>query len=446
MISSNYATSPFPVYPLGLSIIAKSLEDAGYSVKQFDFLQNDKSIIKFRAELDEFKPDIVGISIRNIDNINLLNKQSYIETVCDIVNNVHNSSTAKVVLGGSGFSLMPDVILKHVKADYGIVGEGETLFLEFINNAANNIYPDKKCIVSSNILTGKDILPASYDTSIMKYYLKSGSIAPIQTKRGCPHHCIYCSYPLLEGHHLRCRPAQQVVDDIVKLKNEFGAKFIFFTDSVFNDDEGHYLDVINEMHKRRVAIPCTAFFKPGNIKAESICLMKETGLSAVEIGADGSTDYSLKKLGKIFSFKDVIRTNLLFNSFDIPTANYYIFGVPGETNDIVLQGVDNILSLEKTVSFIYMGIRILPDTGLHKLAVNQNYISDSNLLEPVYYISPSLDKNWLESTLTDKFKENRNCIFPPDSMKNQSIILHSMGQTGILWDLLLKKRRKRRVR
>ncbi|MCP4179364.1 MAG: lipid biosynthesis B12-binding/radical SAM protein [bacterium] len=446
LISSNYAISPFPVYPLGLSIIAKSLEDAGYSVKQFDFLQNGKSISKLRTELKKFKPDIVGISIRNIDNTNLINEHSYIEIVSDIVENIHDCSSAKVVLGGSGFSLMPEVIIKYVNADYGIVGEGEKLFLEFINNASNNIYPNKKCIASNNILSGKDILSANYDTSIMKYYLKSGSMMPIQTKRGCPHHCIYCSYPLLEGHRIRSRSARQVVDDIVKLKYEFNAKFIFFTDSVFNDNDGHYLEVINEMKKRRVSIPWTAFFKPENLTEESIALMKETGLNVAEIGSDGTTDLSLKKLGKTFRFEDIKRTNLLFNKFNIPTANYYMFGAPGETKNIVLQGIDNVLSLDKTVSFIFMGIRIFPETGLYRLALNQGLISDKNdLLKPVYYISPSLNRNWLESTLTDKFKENKYCIFPPDSMKDQAIMLHSLGLPGVLWDLLLKKKKRKKT-
>ena len=73
------------------------------------------------------------------------------------------------------------------------------------------------------------------------------------------------------------------------------------------------------MKKRKINIPWTAFFKPQGLNGRVIELMKETGLKAAEIGSDASTDITLKRMGKTFSFNDVIasmwqRDIMLFTS------------------------------------------------------------------------------------------------------------------------------------
>lgn len=443
LIGANVASTPYYVYPLGLSMVAAALKNAGHVVTQFDFLRNEMSLAALDSELRSFKPDIVGISMRNIDNVNLMNEQRYVAAVKDIIKNIRNATDSPVVLGGSAFSIMPEAILNEVGADYGIIGEGEYLMLELVNKAASGNFPEKGCIRSSNYMKGEDIPAAYYDPDIMRFYLKSGSIASLQTKRGCTHKCIYCSYPVLEGSSIRPRNPRSVVDDIEILINDHDAKYIFFTDSVFNDDEESYLEVVKEMKRRSVYIPWTAFFKPEGLKDEHVDLMKQTGLKGVEIGADATTDKTLMRLGKRFRFKDIVACNDLFVRHGIATAHFYMFGCPGETKRTVLQGIENIKNLRKTVSFIFMGIRILPDTVLHETAIREGIVSpENNLLESVYYISPGLDKEWLKKTLTDGFSGIRHCVFPPDAMDGSLQFLHKLGYSGSLWDMLIPADRK----
>jgi radical SAM superfamily enzyme YgiQ (UPF0313 family) len=293
-------------------------------------------------------------------------------------------------------------------------------------------------------LCQKQIPSADYDAGIMQYYLKSGNVANVQTKRGCVHKCVYCSYPILEGQNIRTRDAQEVVDDIQNLIANFGAKYIFFTDSVFNDDAGNYLEILKEMKKRKINIPWTAFFKPGGLDDSALALMQETGLKAAEIGADAPADTTLKKLGKSFSFKDVIECNALFAKYNIATAHYFMFGCPGETKETVIEGINNIKNLQKTASFIFMGIRILPKTPLAQLAVKEGLIKPGqDLLEPVYYIAPGIDRKWLEETLTESFKGIRNCVFPPDALDSSLAFLHKLGYSGSLWEMLIPGNAKR---
>ena len=444
LISSNVANTPYSVYPLGLSMIAASIKNAGHSVEQFDFLASNRSFEALTKAINEFKPEIIGISIRNVDNVNLLNEQRYIDTVKNIVQEVRKVSPAKIILGGSGFSIMPEKILNTVGADYGIMGEGEFLIVDFLKQAANGIYPKDKVIRSDPKLSQKQIPSANYDAGIMQYYLKSGNIANLQTKRGCVHKCVYCSYPILEGSKIRTRDTQAVVDDIQNLITNFGAKYIFFTDSVFNDDAGNYLKVLEEMKKRKINIPWTAFFKPQGLDDPALALMQETGLKAAEIGADAPADTTLKKLGKSFLFKDIIECNALFAKYNIATAHYFMFGCPGETKVTVEEGINNIKSLPKTVSFIFMGIRILPGTPLAQLATNEGLIKPKqDLLEPVYYIAPGIDAKWLEETLTEAFKGIRNCVFPPDALDSSLAFLHKLGYSGSLWEMLIPGNAKR---
>ncbi|OQW99050.1 MAG: lipid biosynthesis B12-binding/radical SAM protein [Desulfobacteraceae bacterium A6] len=449
LIGANVASTPYYVYPLGLSMVATALKNAGHQVRQFDFLKNGMSIDAIENEIRSFSPGIIGISMRNIDNVNQLNEQRYIDAVKEITRKIRHMTAAPIVLGGSAFSIMPEAILHEVGADYGIVGEGESLMVQFADNAANGVYPEKGCIRSSNHMSGKEIPPACYDIDIMQFYLKSGNIASIQTKRGCTHKCVYCSYPLLEGSVIRPRNPVSVADDIETLINDHKAGYIFFTDSVFNDDDGNYLGVIEEMKRRNIHIPWTAFIKPEGLNDRDVELMKETGLKAVEIGADASTDITLKRLGKSFRFRDIVECNDLFARHGIATAHFYMFGCPGETKETVMEGLENIKSMKKTVSFIFMGIRILPDTILHRIAVTEGLLSKENtLLESAYYIAPGIEKEWLEKTLTEGFSGIKNCVFPPDAMDGSLQFLHKLGYSGSLWDMLVpadKKNKKQRI-
>ncbi len=444
LISSNVAHTPYSVYPLGLSMVAAGLHKAHHEVRQFDFLASGRSLEALRHEVREFAPDAIGISIRNIDNVNLMNEQRYLDAVSQIVKESRAVSPAKIILGGSGFSIMPEEILRATGADYGIVGEGEALLVDFLEKAAQGDYPRDRILRSPARLSRSQIPSALYDKRIMEFYLQSGNVASVQTKRGCIHACAYCSYPFLEGSELRPREPKAVVDDIETLVNTHKAKYIFFTDSVFNDVQDNYVAVLKEMKKRGISIPWAAFFKPEGLAGGVVSLMKETGLKAAEIGADAATDTTLRGLGKSFAFKEVIACNDLFAEYGIATAHYFMFGCPQETPETVVQGIENIKNLKKTVSFIFMGIRILPHTPLARLAEKEGIIScGQDLLEPVYYIAPGIERVWLEKTLTEAFRGIRNCVFPPDALDNSLAFLHKLGYSGSLWEMLIPGNAKR---
>ena len=445
LISSNTATSPYPVFPLGMSMVAAALRTSGHEVRALDLLQQTQAEIVdvVRSE----NPGVIGISIRNIDNVNLLNEKRYIPAVKELVAALREISPAPIILGGAGFSILPERILEETAADYGVVGEGERLIVELVNNLEQGRIPAERCLRSESLLDGNAIRSAWYQPELMRYYQGGGSLAGIQSKRGCIHHCLYCTYPYLEGHSIRQRNPKDVADEIERLVADFNIPQYHYTDSVFNDDEGRYIALVEEIASRNLTVPWTAFFKPGNLDESIIALMKKTGLQAAELGSDAATDITLRKMGKSFNWAEVNRTNNLLLDHGIAVAHYIMFGGPGETRETVLEGIANIKALRKAAVFVFMGIRILPGSPLMNLAIKEDVLApDHDLLESVYYIAPGLEQQWLHDTLETEFCGIRHIVFPPDAHESTLQMLKGLGHSGPLWELLVREHRRDRKR
>ena len=81
-------------------------------------------------------------------------------------------------------------------------------------------------------------------------YLKKEYSIGIQTKRGCPFACAYCTYPYLQGNNLLIRPLESVVDELETLSKQYGVKSVSFVDSVFNVPQDYAVDLLQAMSKR----------------------------------------------------------------------------------------------------------------------------------------------------------------------------------------------------
>lgn len=438
LISTNVSSEPYAVYPLGMSMIAGSLARAGHDVQQYDFLQAGMSLDSVADAIRDHRPGLVGMSIRNIDSVNMLNEKRYVETAAQILAKVREVTDVKVVIGGSAVSIMPEKVMEAVQADYAIVGEGENLMVDFVRNAERGVYPQGRILRLPQMLRGEQFATPLYDPVLMDFYLQHGRIANVQTKRGCTFKCVYCNYPVLEGRSIRAQNAERVVDTVGMLVDRHAAEHIFFVDSVFNDSAGEYLEVPRAMKRRGLSVPWTGFFKPEGLDDESVALMAETGLAHAEIGADAATDVTLKCLAKKYRYRDIVENNALLHRHGIHAAHFFMFGGPGETKETVLEGIENILRLEHTVSFIAMGLRIFPGTPLAKLADQHGlYARDYQSLDPIYYVAPGLDVDWLFETLSEGFKEARHCVFPPHALDRSLQFLHKRGHSGFLWELVI---------
>jgi lipid biosynthesis B12-binding/radical SAM protein len=440
LLSSNVIIEPYPVYPLGMAIVASALASAGHQVQQFDFLIENESLLRLRQSIEDFHPDFVGVSMRNIDTADSSTAENSwnLNLEKGLIKTIKETTGAPVVLGGSAFSIMPEEILDYIGADFGIVGDGGIIFIEWIDRFEKG-QPLPRILrggTSSNV--GDITHPPLWNERIINHYTNKGGIVGLPTKRGCPHHCVYCTYPTLEGTYFRYREPGSVIEDIRQLQKDYRVEVIFFTDAVFNDSQGHYLEVAEELLRHEIRIRWSAFFQPEGTEADDLRLLKRSGLYAVETGTDAASDITLKGLGKTFCFDDVLRFNEACIEQEIPCAHYLMFGGPEETEDTIQSSLKNIERLKNCVVLVFSGIRIFPGTILHQRAVQEGIVrGKDSLLKPVFYFSPSIDPETMNKTLKDVFKGRRQRIFPPSAGQEQPKLLRRFGYQGSLWEYLV---------
>jgi lipid biosynthesis B12-binding/radical SAM protein len=282
MISSNTFAYPYPVYPLGMAMVSASLAERGHVVRQFDYYAEGRSDEKLKNEILNFTPDYIGLSIRNIDDVDSLSSNPGILSVeGNIIKIIRANTKARVIAGGSALSIMPEEILDFTGADYGIAGAGEKLFPDLIESLDAKAYFPR--IMKNNHLSSENFcsLPPMLEKSMVDFYLSKSGMLNLQTKRGCPYNCSYCVYPSLEGCRFRYREPEAVLDDIERANRLYDADTFFFTDSVFNDPDGRYLELAEKIISSGLRIRWAGYFRPEGVGREYLKFLKRSGLYAV---------------------------------------------------------------------------------------------------------------------------------------------------------------------
>ncbi len=440
MVSSNLMDDPYPVYPLGANIVASALKKSGHDVRLIDVMVEGETGLN--EALVEFKPDYIAFSMRNVDNVNFNQPQSFIFHYKTLIEKVKNNFSIPIILGGSAYTIFPVPFLDFLGADYGIIGPGEISLPKLIDQLERKNPPPNRIINGEIDRSGENDYYLDREDRLAEFYLNKGGMLNIHTKRGCPHRCLYCSYPSLEGREYIFREPEAVVDEIASLISKYGADFIFFTDSVFNDSSNRYLLIMEAMARRSISVPWTCYLRPARFHDDEIELMKRTGLHSVEWGSDCSSDDTLEGMGKNFQWNDVRQAHNLFAQHGIPGSHFIIFGGPGETQDTVREGIRNLAELQSSVVFGGMGVRVFPNTGICEVAKNAGIFQDESELfdREVYYHSPDVDLDWLNNYLIESFEEKKNWIFPWAGVAERNSFMHNSGFRGPLWDLLLKRK------
>lgn len=444
LVSVNTLKTPYPVYPLGLDYVAGAL-DAGCAVKIVDL--NDLDFPSgLEAILRDFSPDFVGVSIRNIDNTDAISSCDFLAEYKSLLRQIRENSPAPIILGGSGFTIFPREIMQALDADYGIVGEGERLPLllrALANNADVNLLPGIVTKKTEPIICEpwRDQIRRHFDreTSPVKFYLASGGMLNLQTKRGCPFHCSYCTYPHIEGSRMRFFPPDKIAGEARKLE-QAGAKYIFITDSAFNASYEHSRAVAQAFIKAGVSIPWGGFFAPTLPPPRYFQELADAGLSHVEFGTEALTDIMLKNLGKPFVVNNVYEAHAQALQAGLNIAHYFLLGGPGEDRQTLLETLDNAEKLEKSVFFFFCGIRIYPHTALYDTALQEGRIAaGQNLLSPVFYRSPHITEKEIEKMVEERAAGRFNWLVGAGENKTARLLprLYKRGFCGPLWERLI---------
>ena len=383
---------------------------------------------------------MISISLRNIDNVDSFSGDDgwYLQQTRTLVEGLRGLSAAPIVVGGPALTIMPEAIAEFLQVDHAIIGEGELSLPELVRQlAAGERAP---LIIPRSIpLPGDQFSAPLFDQPLIDFYLQQSGMANLQTKRGCPFRCSYCSYPHLEGDRFRVRDPRLVVDELEGLTRDHGVERVFFTDSIFNDPQGHYLQLVEELLRRNLKLQWSAFFRPQGLGRQELALMKRAGLYALELGTDAAADQTLAGIDKGLRFDEVLAVNQACLDERLAAAHFVMFGGPNEDEQSLEEGLRNMRLLGISVVFAFAGIRIFPDAPLHLRAIAEGLIeAETSLLKPAYYFSPLLDRQLMEDRITASFAGRANRIFPPSEGLKRLEVMKNFGYRGLMWDRLVR--------
>jgi len=457
------------VAPIALDYLAQALEGRGHEVELLDLCFLDD----IGPALDEYllgsRFHAIGLTIRNTDDCYYLSQDFFLPRYNELVHQIRARTQAPIIVGGFGFSLLPERTLEYLQLDFGIIGEGE----------------DALPILLDRLVTGEDFshIPglvyrardgfrrnppfslnlARLDLCARKWvdnvrYFQEGGMGNIETKRGCDRACIYCADPIVKGRKIRVRPPKAVADELEVLL-ERGIDYLHLCDSEFNLPEEHAKAVCQEIIKRGLGekLHWYAYLSPQPFSKDLALLMKEAGCQGIDFGVDSGNEHMLKMLGRDFAPQDLRQTANICHACDIVFMYDLLLGGPGETKETIRETIQLMKLLNPSRVGVSLGVRIYPGTrlaeivkGEGRLDKNQNLqgqVRDNEgLFAPIFYLSQELGPSpstFLKDLVGgderfflgsgDEIEQNYN-------YNNNSVLVQAIreGYRGAFWDILRK--------
>ncbi len=433
LVSTNRERQPYPVVPNGLACVASALDAAGHEIRFLDLCFESDPVSAARKAAVEFKPSIIGVSVRNIDNSDAIALRHYTPEARGVLQTLRLAApNAKVIAGGAAFGVAPEALFRDLGVDYAVAGDGERASVALVDalslgapiDAMPGLVRDHSGTVAFTP-PGEDAdldslpRPSLHRWIDLARYQRHGATIPIQTKRGCVYKCVYCTYRNVEGWGYRTRDPELVADEIDELKREAGVRHFDFVDSTFNSPPGHALQVCEAITRRKLGVHLdTTNFTPATASAELLGAMKAAGFRSLGITAESASDPVLEKLEKGFNAAKVREVAERVEKFGIRTLWIFLVGGPGENAD----------TLEETLTFaawrlqrgdaVYLtvGLRIYPGTTLHRIAIAEGVVpTGSTLLDPTFYFSSAIQFDATVARLKRFAADHPRFMFSADS-------------------------------
>ena len=432
------------VPPIGEAYLAAYLLHQGHEVKLIDLtLSNDYKKDVSRV-INDFNPQVIGISIRNVDSTTYPGNLFFYLPVKNIISYIKEIAEPEIpiILGGAGFSIFSEEILRDLNHNIGVVGEGEYVFAEILKYVKNDDDPRKIgkgiCFIDANgeyhqkppwRVENLNDLPfptrelLENDAYFIDPMNKMGPFwGNIQTKRGCPMNCIYCSYRYIEGSNPRYRSPENIAEELDLIVNNYGIKNIFIVDSVFNLDYNHLKETCKAIIKSKVDVNWGANYVPSKNFIDLMPLMKESGATHLATGIESLSEQMLKNMNKSRSPDEALLTSKKCVDLEIEQLIHIIVGGPGETLETIRSSFDRLETIESFKGnlwqgdgdvIVFIGMRIYPHTPLQLIAEQDGVIQNGeNLLKPKFYISPKIKEVDLFQIVREYGKSNPRWMMP----------------------------------
>ena len=467
-----------PIGPIGLDYIAGSARKAGINVEFLDLALADEPVEEMKKYFSRRTPQLVGISFRNVDDCFWPSADWFVPRLKDTIQAVRNMSQAPIVVGGVGFSIFAESIVKYSGADFGIRGDGESAIVLLMRQLRGGqrfaevpgLIWQKEGETCSNPPAWPDTisLVTSRDFVDNRAYFKQGGQCGLETKRGCNRRCIYCADPLAKGTKLRLREACEVADEIESLLSQ-RIDVLHFCDSEFNVPRSHALAVCEEFNNRSLGsrIRWYTYMATVPFDEELAKAMARAGCVGIDFTGDSACESMLRTYRQQHTREDLAKAVKICRLNNIAVMIDLMIGGPGETPQTVRETIEFIKHINPDCAGAALGIRVYPGTEMGKtvvlelksgasLNIRRKYEGPIDLFKPTFYISSALgerpaqlvrdliagDQRFFEPAIYPKQEKTGNGDLTDYNYNKNLPLIRAVqkGARGAYWDILRQLR------
>jgi radical SAM superfamily enzyme YgiQ (UPF0313 family) len=414
-LNANETMRPYRVAPLGLAFVASATQAAGHAVRFIDFPETRGQHRAFRRAISSWAPDYLAIGIRNLDNSDFHAFESYLREPAQLVRVARAAQPGiRVLLGGPAATVDPSLVLNQVKPDHVLLGEGEESLPQVIRRLeAGEQLPAVIGAQDSGDtpfrVTDVTRLPAPrlYQwVKNLRPYLRGDAGYPLQTKRGCPLKCSYCTYGRIEGTRYRFLDAGSIADE-VEGAMAHGIRDFEFVDSTFNLPPHHAMNVLGALKSRSLTANYVGTgLNPSKLPDELLATMREIGFRSVILTAESASDTMLASYQKNYRRSRLYESADLLEKNDIIGLWVFLIGGPGESEQTVAETLSFIEERVHPPQAVYItsGIRVYPgspiaDNADAGLFAKEDLRRRADLPGLDFFYSNATPPEWLEARL-----------------------------------------------
>lgn len=373
-----------PLPPTDLMYLAAVAEKAGLEAKINDYSQNGD----YEADLKEFNPDYLVV---NIATPTLEHDLEAVKKAKEICPNV-----VTIAKGAAFLTLADRIIKEHNELDFGILGEAENTLKEILEEKPKaeilGLYykenDEVKFTGNRPFIEDLDSLPFParhlVDNNIYRRPDNNKVQATIKVSRGCPFHCFFCLATPVSGAKVRRRSPENIVAEIKECVEKYNIKNFLFWSDIFNIDKDWTMKLCQAIIDSGLKITWSANTRADTADLEMAEMMYKSGCRLVSIGVESGSQYMLEKMGKKITLNDVRRTVKVFKKAKIRIYNYFVIGLPWETEETVEETIKFAIELNSDFISFYTATP-LPGSRFYDYAVEHNLFDKETSFENAYY-------------------------------------------------------------
>ena len=373
-----------PLPPTDLMYLAAVAEKAGFEAKICDYSQGGN----YEADLKDFQPDYLVV---NIATPTLEHDLDAVKKAKEICPNI-----ITVAKGAAFLTLAEKIVGEHNELDFGILGEAEDTLKDILENKSKNdisgIYYKENGEVK---FTGKrPLIEDLYSLPFRARHLVDNNIyrrpdnnkvqATIKVSRGCPFHCFFCLATPVSGAKVRRRSPENIVAEIRECVEKYNIKNFLFWSDIFNIDKDWTMKLCQAIIDSGLKITWSANTRADTADLEMAEMMYKSGCRLVSIGVESGSQYMLEKMGKKITLNDVRRTVKVFKKAKIRIYNYFVIGLPWETEETVEETIKFAIELNSDFISFYTATP-LPGSRFYDYAAEHNLFDKETSFENAYY-------------------------------------------------------------